>query len=112
MGSLWAFSILWGVNGGISVQIFYALWGSELFPAKFRAGAQGLMFFVVRGLSAVWGLVFTFIYGEHGEGFTVAAYCMVALLLISLVVGVIGCPDTRGKSLEQITRERYGDDEI
>lgn len=112
MGSLWAFSILWGVNGGISVQIFYALWGAELFPAKFRAGAQGLMFFVVRGLSAVWGLVFTFIYGEHGEGFTVAAYCMVALLLISLVVGVIGCPETRGKSLEQITRERYGDDEI
>ena len=43
LGSLWAFSILWGINSGISVQIFYALWGSELFPAKFRAGAQGLM---------------------------------------------------------------------
>ena len=106
---LWAFSILWGINGGISVQIFYALWGSELFPAKFRAGAQGLMFFIVRGLSAVWGLIFTSIYGEHGEGFTVAAWCMVALLLISLVVGVIGAPDTRGKALSQITRERYGE---
>jgi inositol transporter-like SP family MFS transporter len=106
---LWAFAILWGIEGGISVQIFYALWGSELFPAKFRAGAQGLMFFVVRSLSAVWGLVFTFIYGEHGEGFTIAAYCMIALLLISLIVGVAGCPDTRGKSLEQITRERYGE---
>ena len=58
--SLWAFAILWGVNGGLSVQIFYALWGSELFPAKFRAGAQGLMFFIVRGLSAAWGLVFTY----------------------------------------------------
>ena len=110
MGSLWAFSILWGINGGISVQIFYALWGSELFPAKFRAGAQGLMFFIVRGLSAVWGLVFTFIYGENGEGFTVAAWCMIGLLLISLVVGFIGCPNTRGKSLSQITRERYGED--
>ena len=110
MGSLWAFSILWGINGGISVQIFYALWGSELFPAKFRAGAQGLMFFIVRGLSAVWGLVFTYIYGEQGEGFTVAAYCMIALLLISLTVGVIGCPNTRGKSLDQITRERYGEE--
>ncbi|MBO4549497.1 MAG: MFS transporter [Bacteroidaceae bacterium] len=108
MGSLWAFSILWGINGGLSVQIFYALWGSELFPAKFRAGAQGLMFFIVRGLSAVWGLVFTYIYGEHGEGFTVAAYCMIALLLVSLIVGTIGCPNTRGKSLEQITKERYG----
>ena len=109
MGSLWAFSILWGINGGLSVQIFYALWGSELFPAKFRAGAQGLMFFIVRGLSAVWGLVFTYIYGENGEGFTLAAYCMIALLLISLIVGVIGCPSTRGKSLEQITKERYGE---
>ena len=110
MGSLWAFSILGGINGGISVQIFYALWGSELFPAKFRAGAQGLMFFIVRGLSAVWGLMFTLIYGEQGEGFTVAAWCMIALLLISLIVGVIGCPNTRGKSLSQITRERYGED--
>lgn len=110
IGSLWAFSILWGINGGLSVQIFYALWGSELFPAKFRAGAQGLMFFIVRGLSAIWGLVFTYIYGEQGEGFSIAAYCMIALLLISLVVGVIGAPNTRGKSLEQITTERYGSD--
>ena len=106
---LWLFTILWGIEGGLSVQIFYALWGSELFPAKFRAGAQGLMFFIVRSLSAVWGLVFTFIYGENGEGFTIAAWCMIALLVISLIVGVIGCPHTRGKSLAQITRERYGE---
>lgn len=106
---LWAFALLWGIQSGLSVQIFYALWGSELFPAKFRAGAQGLMFFVVRGLSAVWGIAFTLIYGKHGEGFTVAAYCMIALLLVSLVVGAVGCPDTRGKSLNEITRERYGD---
>ena len=110
VGSLWAFSILWGVNGGLSVQIFYALWGSELFPAKFRAGAQGLMFFIVRGLSALWGLVFTYIYGENGEGFTVAAWCMIGLLLLSLIIGVIGAPNTRGKSLTQITKERYGED--
>lgn len=106
---LWLFAILWGIQSGLAVQIFYALWGSELFPAKYRAGAQGLMFFIVRGLSAAWGLIFTFIYGENGEGFTIAAYCMIALLLISLIIGAIGCPNTRGKSLEQITRERYGD---
>jgi inositol transporter-like SP family MFS transporter len=106
---LWLFAILWGIQSGLAVQIFYALWGSELFPAKYRAGAQGLMFFIVRGLSAAWGLIFTFIYGENGEGFTIAAYCMIALLLTSLIVGAIGCPNTRGKSLEQITRERYGD---
>lgn len=110
IGGIWLFTILWGINNGSSVQVFYALWGSELFPAKFRAGAQGLMFFIVRGLSAVWGLVFTFIYGENGEGFTLAAYCMVVLLAISLVVGLLGMPNTRGKSLSQITRERYGED--
>ena len=106
---LWSFAILWGIQGGTSVQIFYALWGTELFPAKFRAGAQGLMFFIVRGLSAVWGLVFTYIYGENGEGFTIAAYCMIVLLAVSLIVGFIGAPLTRGRSLEDITKERYGD---
>ena len=106
---LWAFAILWGVQGGASPQIFYALWGSELFPAKFRAGAQGLMFFIVRGLSALWGLVFTYIYGDNGEGFIIAAYCMIVLLLISLVVGIIGAPNTRGRALDDIVRERYGE---
>ena len=109
IAGIWVFTILWGLNNGSSVQVFYALWGSELFPAKFRAGAQGLMFFIVRGLSAVWGLVFTFIYGENGEGFTLAAYCMVALLVVSLIVGLIGMPNTRGRSLNDITKERYGD---
>ena len=109
MVGLWLFAILWGVQGGTSPQIFYALWGSELFPAKFRAGAQGLMFFIVRGLSAVWGLIFTYIYGENGEGFTIAAFCMIALLTISLIVGFIGVPNTRGRALEDITKERYGD---
>ena len=108
-GLLVAISAWLIIQGGTSVQIFYALWGTELFPAKFRAGAQGFMFFVVRGLSALWGLLFTYIYGENGEGFTLAAYCMIALLLISLIVGIIGCPNTRGKSLAQITKERYGD---
>ena len=109
MVGLWLFAILWGVQGGSSPQIFYALWGSELFPAKFRAGAQGLMFFIVRGLSAVWGLIFTIIYGENGEGFTIAAFCMIALLAISLIVGFIGVPNTRCRALEDITKERYGD---
>ena len=110
IAGIWVFTILWGINNGSSVQVFYALWGSELFPAKFRAGAQGLMFFIVRGLSAAWGLVFTYIYGDNGEGFTLAAYCMVALLIISLVVGLLGMPNTRGRSLDDIVKERYGEE--
>ena len=93
ISGIWLFTILWGINNGSSV----------------RAGAQGLMFFIVRGLSAAWGLVFTYIYGDNGEGFTTAAFCMVALLAVSLIVGMIGMPNTRGKSLEEITKERYGE---
>ncbi|MBQ9477681.1 MAG: MFS transporter [Bacteroidales bacterium] len=107
---LLVFTVLWGLQAGISVQSFYALWASELFPAKYRAAAQGVMFFIVRGLSAVWGLAFTGIYGDNGEGFTLAAFLMLGLLTISLLIGTIGAPQTRGKSLEQITRERYGED--
>ena len=92
------------------MQSFYALWASGLFPAKYSAAAQGVMFFIVRGLSAVWGVGFTFIYGEHGEGFTVAAYVMLSLLIISLIIGTVFAPQTRGKSLEEITKERYGSD--
>jgi len=108
IAGLLVFTLLWGLQGGISVQSFYALWASELFPAKYRAAAQGVMFFVVRGLSAAWGLGFVYIYGEQGEGFTLAAYVMMALLLVSLVIGTVGAPETRGKTLEQITKERYG----
>ncbi|MDR0541796.1 MAG: MFS transporter [Dysgonamonadaceae bacterium] len=108
--ALWSFTILWGVHAGVSVQAFYALWASELFPAKYRAAAQGIMFFFVRGLSAIWGLVFVHIYGKNGEGFEPAAYIMIGLLLFALITGTIGAPKTRGKTLKQITEERYGNE--
>lgn len=108
--ALWMFTILWGVQGGMSVQAFYALWASELFPARYRAAAQGVMFFIVRGASAIWGLVFVHIYGRDGEGFGLAACLMTGLLLVALVIGMIWTPRTRGKTLQQITKERYGDE--
>lgn len=109
MTGLIVFTLLWAIQAGISVQTFYALWASELFPAKYRAAAQGIMFFVVRGLSAAWGLYFVHIYGENGEGFTLAGYIMMAFFIISLIIGTIWAPKTQGKTLEEITRERYGD---
>ncbi|MCI5916004.1 MAG: MFS transporter [Bacteroidales bacterium] len=109
MTGLVVFTLLWAMQAGVSVQTFYALWASELFPAKYRAAAQGIMFFIVRGLSAVWGILFVHIYGENGEGFTIAAYLMMAFFIISFIIGIIWAPKTQGKTLEEITRERYGD---
>lgn len=105
--ALWTFVILWGIHAGFGVQAFYALWASELFPARYRAAAQGLMFFIVRGCAAIWSFVFTYVYSEYG--FNVAGQIMVGLLILALVIGTIWAPNTRKKSLEQITKERYGD---
>jgi len=108
--ALWTFTVLWGIQAGMSVQAFYALWASELFPAKYRAAAQGIMFFIVRCGAGIWGFAFVHIYGAHGEGFNRAAYLMIGLLLIALIIGTIWTPKTRGKTLKQITEERYGND--
>ena len=109
---LWAYVILWGISAGFSAQCFYALWGTELFPTQYRGGAQGIMFFLVRAALGIWSLVGVgAIMGDistNPAGFFPAALIMCAVLVVSLVVGVVWCPDTQGKTLDQITEERYG----
>ncbi|MBC1455422.1 MFS transporter [Listeria welshimeri] len=103
---LWTFVILWGISAGIGAQAFYALWSTELFPTKYRGGVQGVMFFLVRGSTGVWSIVFPVILANLG--FTVAGTIMIGLLAVSLLIGVIWAPKTRGRSLDDITKERYG----
>jgi inositol transporter-like SP family MFS transporter len=105
--ALWLFVVMWGIHAGFGVQAFYALWASELFPARYRAAAQGVMFFIVRGLSAVWSFIFVSIYAG-GTRFELAGKVLVGLLLVSLAVGIAGAPKTKGKSLKEIEKERYG----
>ena len=64
----------------------------------------------LEAFAAVWGLGFVNIYGENGEGFYTAAYIMIGLLIVALIIGTIWTPKTQGKSLQQITKERYGED--
>ncbi len=109
---LWAYVIIWGVSAGFSAQCFYALWGTELFPTQYRGGAQGIMFFLVRAALGIWSLVGVgAIMGDIStdpSGFFPAAVIMCAVLAISLIVGVVWCPKTQGKTLDEITKERYG----
>lgn len=106
--SLWIFVAVWGISAGIGAQAWYALWATELFPTKYRAGSQGVMFFVVRGSAGIWSIIFPTILTTMG--FKAAGTFMIGLLLVSLIIGAIWTPQTRGKSLEQITKERYGDE--
>lgn len=106
--TLIAFVILWGAAAGIGAQAFYALWTSELFPTKYRASAQGLMYFIVRTGIAVWSFILPLLMDTLG--FTVAGIVMIIFLAIHIVIGIILAPNTRGKTLQQIEKERYGDD--
>src|SRR5690625_4156537 len=51
------FVVVWGASAGIGAQAFYALWTSELFPTRYRASAQGLMYFIVRTGIAIWSFI-------------------------------------------------------
>jgi len=64
------------------------------------------MFFVVRASAGVWSIIFPTILSTMG--FKAAGTFMIVLLLISLVIGTIWTPHTQGKSLEEISKERYG----
>lgn len=103
---LWVFVALWGISAGFSAQCFYALWSTELFPTLYRGGRAGIMFFLVRGVLGVWSLVAVAGLGvETPSGFVTAGIIMCGFLLVSLVVGVIWCPNTQGRTLDEITEE-------
>lgn len=100
------FVVVYGFSCGFGQQPFYQLWSSELFPTKYRGSAQGVMFFIVRVALGIWSFVIPTIMSKFG--FQLAAVCMVGFLIISAAIGVIFAPNTQGRSLEEIEKERYG----
>ncbi len=105
-GMLLVFVTLWGLSAGIGAQAFYGLWASELFPTRYRAGAQGAMFFIVRVGVGLWSFVFPTVLARLS--FKVAGVTMLVFLVIALLIGVALAPETRGKTLDEIEEERYG----
>lgn len=103
------FVVVYGLSCGFGQQPFYQLWSSELFPTKYRGSAQGVMFFVVRVALGIWSFIVPTIMSQFG--FQLAAACMVGFLIISAIVGVAFAPNTQGKTLEEIEKERYGEAE-
>ena len=102
MWMLFFFTIVWGFS---MQQQFYQLWSSELFPVRYRATAQGFTFFVTRFSAAVWGFAVPII--METLGFQVAALLMIGFVLVSWICGTFFGSDARGKTLDEITEERY-----
>ncbi|GAA3321338.1 hypothetical protein GCM10020331_036740 [Ectobacillus funiculus] len=62
-------------------QAFYGLWASELFPTKYRARAQGIMFFIARIGVGLWTAVMPTVISKLG--FAVAGGIMIAFLIVA-----------------------------
>ncbi|AEO99619.1 MAG: MFS transporter [Heyndrickxia faecalis] len=104
--SLFAFVILWGSAAGFGAQAFYGLWASELFPTRYRAGAQGFIYFLVRFGIAIWSFLLPTIMDTLS--FKVAGIVMIVFLVIHCIIGIALAPSTQGKTLEEIEKERFG----
>ncbi|WP_085522996.1 MFS transporter [Tuberibacillus sp. Marseille-P3662] len=107
--SLLAFVILWGSAAGIGAQAFYGLWASELFPTKYRAGAQGFMYFLVRFGIGIWSFLLPTVMDTLG--FQTAGIVMIGFLVVHCIIGILLAPNTQGKTLEEIEDERFGQPE-
>ena len=78
-----------------------------MFATPYRASAQGVLFFVARILVGVLSYFFPTLLATQGVG--AVGMIMIGLLVAAMLIGVIWAPDTRGKTLEQIEVERYGE---
>jgi inositol transporter-like SP family MFS transporter len=101
---LLAFAVIWGVSAGIGAQAFYSVWASELFATRYRATAQGVLFFAARVAVGLLSYVFPAMLAARGVPFV--GTLMLLFLVAALVVGAVWAPSTQGKSLDEIERER------
>jgi len=99
-------AVLMGINNGSGQQAFYQMWAAEMFPARYRAAAQGFSFFTARFCLSIWLFIVPVLMAK--SGMTIVAVILVAFAAISMLIGTIFCPNTAGKTLEQIENERYG----
>lgn len=104
--TLISFVLLWGSAAGIGAQAFYAVWTTELFPTRYRATAQGVMYFIVRTGIAIWSFILPTLMDTLG--FKVAGIVMITFLAIHTVIGIAMAPKTQGKTLQEIEKERFG----
>ena len=102
------YTIIWGLSAGPSAQAFYSVWSPELFATPYRSAAQGIVFFAVRLASGLISLIFPIILAKE-NGLLIDGLILIGFLIIATLVGTVFAPKTRGKSLEEIEMERYGE---
>jgi inositol transporter-like SP family MFS transporter len=95
--------VLFSASAALSGEAFYKVFSQELFLTMLRGTAQGFTFGIARTILGVWSF-FVPVLAHVGIG--KVAGLLTLFLTISGAVGYFFMPDTSGKSLEQIERER------
>jgi len=95
--------VLFSTSAALSGEAFYKVFSQELFPTRLRGTAQGFTFGIARTILGIWSF---FVPILAQAGIRQIAALLTLFLAISGVVGYFFMPDTSGKSLEQIERER------
>jgi inositol transporter-like SP family MFS transporter len=95
--------VLFAISAALSGEAFYKVFSQELFPTMLRGTAQGFTFGIARTVLGIWSF-FVPVLAHAGIG--QVAGLLTLFLAISGVVGFFFMPDTSGKSLEQIEKER------
>ena len=95
--------VLFAVGAALAGEPTYKVFSQELFPTMLRGTAQGFTFGVARTLLGVWSF---FVPVLAAVQIGPVALLLAAFLTVSGVVGFFFMPDTVGKSLERIERER------
>ncbi|MGV2549427.1 MFS transporter, partial [Bacillus licheniformis] len=94
------FVCVWVISAGFGAQALYGLLAAELFHTKYRALAQGFMFFIVRiGVVLISLVVPSMI---TGLCFKTAVAVMIAFLVLPMIIGFRMAPVTLGPSLAAI----------
>ena len=95
--------VLFAAGSALAGDSTYRVFSQELFPTMLRGTAQGLTFSAARTVLGVWSFFVPILASaEIGP----VALLLTAFLLVSGIVGFAFMPDTVGKSLERIERER------
>jgi MFS transporter, PHS family, inorganic phosphate transporter len=106
---LWLVVLLIGVamiGGQVGPGTLNLLYPSELFPTALRARAAGLGTAVSRAGSILGVLVFPQLIAVWGLGS--AMWMFVVLAALGLLVSVLMAPETKGRSLEEISERAEG----